>query len=160
MGLLLPQSPDTSSALTSGTAKTFKDHGFDFIPVRKAHLDFFSFVFGEEVPPIEECVGNSMVDRWFIPVGFCMAWIRPEGTVTAHAYFGEWLKTYPKDILRGIKPVMDKLRKHGVSEIWAVADERVPGSDTLCKWLGGVPSGQVLPGEGEYWRIDLTKSKI
>lgn len=128
--------------------------------MRKAHLEFFAACFAEDIPPVEECFGRAMVDRWFIPVGFCMAWVRPGKPVTVHGHFGEWLKQYPKDILRGIKPVMDRLRANGITEVWALADERIQGSDTLCKWFGGVPSGQYVPGDGEYWRIDLTKSKI
>ena len=60
--------------------------------MRRAHLEFFSFVFGEDAPPFERCIGKTMVDRAYMPKGFCLAWLRENGTVTAHAYFGEWLK--------------------------------------------------------------------
>jgi hypothetical protein len=128
--------------------------------VRKAHLDFFAFVFGEEAPPWDRCLGNTMVDENYMPKGFCLAWLRENGTVTAHAYFGEWLKIYPKDILKGMKPVMDRIREAGVKEIWAVADENVEGSDTLTKWLRAEKTEQFVPGQGYYWRIDMDRSPI
>lgn len=101
-----------------------------------------------------------MVDRNFLPLGFCLAWLREEGTVTVHAYFGEYLRLFPKDILKGMKPVMDRIREAGVSDVWAIADERVPGSRRLIQWFGGVPSGQIVPGQGEYYRIDMLKTPI
>lgn len=117
-------------------------------------------MFGAEPPTFEACVGNTMVDRDFLPLGFCLAWLRDNGTVTAHAYFGQWLMIYPKDILRGMRPVMQRLRDCGVTEVWAVADEAVPGSSKLVEWFGGVETEQNVEGQGRYWRIDLTKSPI
>jgi hypothetical protein len=149
-----------SSSSTKKTDNSFKGRGFRFIPIRPAHLDFFAFVFGEAPPPWEECLGNTMVDEDFMPLGFCMAWRRENGTVTAHAYFGDWLRVYPKDILKGMRPVMQQIRDAGVTEIWAVADERVPGSDVLVKWFKGVPTGQIVPGQGEYYLMDITRSAI
>lgn len=102
-----------------------------------------------------------MVDRDFMPLGFALAWLRPEGSVTIHAYYGEWLKTYPKDILRGMKVTMDRLREAGIDDIYAIADERVPGSDTLIKFFRGVPTGQYVPdGHGEYYHMRLSNMPI
>ncbi len=139
---------------------SFKGFGFQFIPVRPEHLRFFAFVFGEEPPPHAECVGCTMVDRDFLPAGFCLAWIRDNGTVTVHGYFGKWLKVFPKDILRGMKPVMNRLREAGIEEVWAVADEAVPGSDKLVEWFRGVATDQIVPGQGRYYRINLKESPI
>jgi hypothetical protein len=139
---------------------SFKGRGFSFIPVRAAHLDFLGFIFDEEPPPIAECFGNTMVDRDFMPLGFALLWIRPEGSVTVHAHYGPWLRMYPKDILRAMKGTMDQARAVGITEVWAIADERVPGSRTLVAWFNGEPSGQRVEGQGEYYRLDLTKSKI
>lgn len=101
-----------------------------------------------------------MVDRDFLPLGFCLAWLRKEGTVTIHAYFGRWLQIYPKDVLRGMKPVMQRLRDAGIVHVWAVADEAVEGSTKLVDWFKGEPTEQIVPGQGRYWIIDLTRSPI
>lgn len=114
----------------------------------------------EEPPPIEQCVGKTMVDRDFLPLGFALLWLRPEGSVTVHAHYGPWLKIFPKDILRAMKGTMDEARAAGITEVWAIADERVPGSRKLVEWFCGEPSGQWVDGQGEYYKLDLTKSKI
>ena len=101
-----------------------------------------------------------MVDRDFMPVGFCIVWFRENGTATVHAYFGTWLQTYPKDILRGMRPTMQKLREIGVTDVYAVADESVPGSDKLVQWFKGVATDQVVPGQGRYYRMNLLESPI
>lgn len=128
--------------------------------MRRAHLDFLGYVFGEEPPPFERCFGNTMVDIDYMPLGFCLAWLREEGSTTVHAYYGPWLKIYPKEILRSMHAMMDKVRAAGIGEVWAIADERVAGSDKLLAWFGGVPSGQIVAGQGEYWRVDLTRAPI
>ncbi len=128
--------------------------------MRPAHLEFFDFVFGEQGPPWDECFGNTMVDVDFMPVGFAIVWFRHNGTVTVHAYFGEYLKTYPKDILRGMQPTMQRLREIGVTDLYAVAHESVPGSDTLIKWFKGVPTDQSVEGQGRYYRMNLLESPI
>lgn len=107
-----------------------------------------------------------MVDRDFILCGFALAWLRPRPSksdpllVTVHAYFGEYLKIYPKDILRGMKVTIDQLCEAGIYEVYATADERVPGSRTFCEWFRGVPTGQFVPGQGEYYRFDLSRSPV
>jgi hypothetical protein len=123
-------------------------------------LEFFAFVFGEAPPPHAECVGNTMVDRDFMPLGFCIAWLRDNGTTTIHAYFGDWLRTFPKDILRGMKPTMQRLRDAGIVDVYAVAEESVPGSDKLIAWFKGVPTDQIVPGQGRYYRMNLNESPI
>lgn len=156
-----PSLLDTSpSSIRKTGSLSFKEQGFQFIQVRPAHLEFYAFVFGEDSPPWDECVGNTMVDRDFMPRGFCLAWFRENGTVTIHGYFGEWLKIYPKDILKGMRPVMQCLRKQGVQYVYAVADERVEGSDTLITWFRGEPIGQRVADQGEYYRVDLTRTPI
>jgi len=140
--------------------KTFKDQ-FTFIPVREAHLEFFAFAFQEELPPIDEVIGNTMVDRLhYLPLGFALARLWPSGAVSIHAYFGQWLKTYPKDVLRALKGTVDELRAMGIQDIHAVADESVPGSDTLLEWLGGEKTEQFVDGQGWYYKINLDRSRI
>lgn len=116
-------------------------------------------MFGEEPPPIEECIGRTMVDRDFLPVGFCLAWLRPTEAVTIHAFFGEYLKRWPKDILRGMKPIIERVRDAGITEVFAEADERFDGSRKLIEWFGGEPTGQWVE-HGEYYKIDLTRSPL
>lgn len=95
-----------------------------------------------------------------MPLGFALVWVRPEGSCTVHAHYGKWLRTFPKDILRAMKGTMDKCRAAGVTELWAVADERVEGSRTLVEWMRAEPSGQFVEGQGEYFKIDLTRTPI
>lgn len=128
--------------------------------MRKAHLDFLAYVFNEDPPPFGECFGRTMVDKDYMPLGFALAWLRPEGATTIHAYYGHWLKQYPKDILRGMQPIMQRIREAGIYEVWAIADERVEGSRKLVEWFKGEPSGQIVENQGEYYKIDLRRSPI
>ena len=140
--------------------KTFSDQ-FTFIPVRPAHLEFFAFVFREDLPPIDEVIGNTMVDRLhYLPLGFALARLWPSGAVSIHAYFGQWLKQYPKDVLRGLKGTIDELRAMGIKDIHAVADENVEGSVTLVKWFKGEKTAQWVEGQGWYYKINLDRSPI
>ena len=78
---------------------------------------------------------------------------------TLHAHFGKWLRTYPKDILRGMSEVCNWLREHEVYILHAIADEGIDGSDTLLKWLGAKPTGHI--GDvGPWYRLDLRECKI
>lgn len=100
-----------------------------------------------------------MVDREFLPIGFCFAWFEPTGSVSVHAHFGKWLRIFPKDILRGMKVTIDQLRAAGVKEVYTMADENIDGSATLIRWFKGEPTGD--RGEfGPIFRVDLSKSPI
>lgn len=140
---------------------TWAESGFGFIPVRRAHLDYLAFSYGEEAVPFEEVIGRTMVDRSLIPLGFCLAWFRPEGTVTIHAHFGKWLRIFPTNIIRAMKETADDVRDCGVKEVWMIADQRIEGSTKLCEWVGAEKSDQYVEGQGWYWKLDLAnKSKI
>lgn len=117
-------------------------------------------MFNETPPPFDKCIGRTMVDRDYMPLGFALAWLRDEGTVTIHAYYGPWLKVYPKDILRGMKPVMDRIREAGFFEVYAEAEPHTEGSRTLIEWFKGEPTGTYVPGGGEWYKIDLKRTPI
>lgn len=138
---------------------SFQERGFSFIPIRPAHLDFLRFVYGREVPTIDEVVGRTMVDDRYLPLGVCIVHFEPCGTNTVHAHFGKWLRIYPKDILRGMSHVTNWLRQHDIFILHAIADEAVDGSDTLLKWLSGEPTGH-RNEIGPIYRIDLHNCKI
>lgn len=127
--------------------------------MRQAHLDLLGFVYGREPPAIDSIKGNTMVDRYFMPLGFMFAYFEPEGVVSVHAHFGKWLRIYPKDILRSVKGVMDELRAMGVTKVYTFADETVEGSRTLVDWFGGVDTGQ-RNEFGPVFEFDLTKTPI
>lgn len=117
------------------------------------------FAYDREPPPIHQIHGNTMVDRDFLPLGFCFVWFEPSGVVSVHAHFGKWLRVFPKDILRGMKVTFEELRAMGVKELVAIADESIDGSVTLVKWFKGVATGQ--RGEfGEIYTIDLAQTPI
>lgn len=139
--------------------KTWADMGFRFIDVREAHLRFLGWAFAAEPPPIERVVGRTMVDREYRPIGFCLADFEPSGVVAIHAHFGQWLRVYPTNILRGMKVTIDALRRAGVKDVYAIADRGIDGSDTLIKWFGGEPTGQVVE-LGPVYRIELARSRV
>jgi hypothetical protein len=166
---LVSRSSDQPPALLSVTSPTSKkstgasweESGFGFIPIRRAHLDYLAFSYGEDAVPISQCIGRTMVDRQLIPLGFSLAWFRPEGSVTIHAHFGKWLKIYPTYIIRAMRQTADEVRARGVKEVWMIADERIEGSDKMCAWVGAEKSDQYVDGNGWYWKLDLAgKSKI
>jgi hypothetical protein len=172
-------------------ARYFHERGFSFIDLREAHLDFMRVIYGTEVPRLADCVGRTMVDEDFMPLGCVVVWIEPDqayrlwsdaGDIATYAQlgvwdaggigtyrrpgknwlyadFGRWLRIFPKDILRAIKPVCDHLRKHQVYILHASADESTPGSDTLLNWLGAVPTGE-HDGIGPLYRLDLRECKL
>jgi hypothetical protein len=127
--------------------------------VRRQHLELLGFAYGRVPPPLEEIHGNTMVDRHFMPLGFCFAWFEPSGTVSLHAHFGKWLRQFPKDVLRGMHGTANELRTGGVRFLHATADPSIEGSLRLVEWLKGVHTGQT--GEfGPVYLIDLHKTKI
>lgn len=100
-----------------------------------------------------------MVDENFLPLGVVLVHFEPCGINKLHAHFGKWLRIYPKDILRGMAEVCNRLRQHEVYILHAIADEAVDGSDYLLKWLGAEPTGGRDP-VGPLYRLDLRKYKI
>lgn len=147
-----------SPASTPATAKK-RGFPFQFIPIRQAHLDMMAVAYGRDVPPITECLGRSMVDENFLPLGFAMAWFEPGGIVSIHAHFGKWLHIYPKDILRGIKVTLDELRALGVEDLYTVVDVAIPGAFTLVEWFKGEPTGYANE-IGPVYKMPLSKMKV
>jgi hypothetical protein len=140
---------------------SFRDRGFSFIPIREAHIEFLAeHVYGRTAPKIDEVIGNAMVDEFYLPVGVVLVHFQSNGRNVLHAHFGRWLKVYPKDILRGMKPVCNELREHGIFILHAMADESVEGSDTLLQWLGAAPTGERDDEIGPWYRLDLRECKI
>lgn len=148
-----------SSPPSPNTTDSWKAKGFRFIPVRQRHLELLGFAYGREPPPLDQIHGNTMVDREFLPLGFCFVWFEPDGTKSVHAHFGKWLRIYPKDILRGMKMTFDELRAMGCKTLVAIADESIDGSLTLVKWFKGAPTGR--RGEfGPIYTIDLERTPL
>jgi len=150
---------------------SFRERGFSFIPLRSAHLEFLTCVYGREVPSIDEVVGRAMVDANHLPLGVVLVHFEPDvfepeydqriglGLRVLHAHFGKWLRVYPKDILRGMKEVADWLRQHNIFTLHAQADRDVEGSDTLLQWLGAEPTGH--EGDtGPWFALNLRRCKI
>ena len=138
---------------------SFADTGFSFIRLRAAHLEMFRVAYARELPRIEDVLGRAMVDRAFIPIGACMLWFEPDGIVSLHAHFGDYLKTWPKDILRALRETADEARAIGVTDTYAYADREIAGSDKLLRWLGAEPTGHENE-IGPIYRLDLRQSKI
>ena len=164
---LKTQGPRHSRALSSGSTpetdegkKTESPKGFpyQFIPLRRSHLDFVKAMTGRYPPDFERCVGKTMVDDLYRPLGFCFVAFEDDG-VTCHAYFGKWLRVWPKDILRGMKPVFDRLREMEEHFVFAVADEEVEGSDKLIHWFKGVKTDR-RADTGPIYLIDLRDTPI
>lgn len=70
-----------------------------------------------------------------------------------------FVKKYIKLALRGMQMVFQKLLDMGVLHVYAVADKRVPRSETLARWLGGTPVG-VSQDEGELYVIPLADTPL
>jgi hypothetical protein len=156
--LLLEPLPGTCPASTSVIDNSFKGRGFQFIPIRPAHLDFVAWAMGREAPDYARVFGAALVDKDFIPLGVALAYFEDE-CISLHASFGKWLKIYPKDILRHMSGFLQALRDKGHQIAYACADESVEGSTTLIEWLKGEPTGK-RHAFGEIYRIDLTRTKI
>ena len=159
---LLDTSPELANTIDEpveivGTG--FKDRGFSFIPIRPAHVGFIAWVMGRDAPEFDRIFGAAMVDRNFIPVGFALSYFENDGTVSIHAHFGQWLRAYPKDILRHMAKFTATLRDQGNAIIYAIADESIPGSDTLIHWFRGRDTGR-RHEFGPIYEIDLRTSKI
>src|SRR5690349_13041820 len=76
--------------------QSFRERGFSFIPLRPAHLEFLAFVYGREVPKLEECIGRALVDENYLPLGVVLVHFESDGTNKLHAHFGSHLRTWPK----------------------------------------------------------------
>ncbi len=118
-----------------------------------------AFVTGRTPPEFEACYGKAMVDDLFRPLGFCFAEFTDDGPVFCHAYFGNWLKVWPKDILRGMKPVLERLREMEEYFVFASADEDIEGSDVLIRWFKGVKTDKRCD-TGPIYLVDLRDTKI
>ena len=141
------------------TDNSFKGMGLSFMPIRPVHLEFVAWVMGRDVTDISTLFGQTMVSRECIPLGVLLADFEPSGTVAVHAYFGRWLKMFPKDILREVGKFCQTLREEGHAIVYAVADESVEGSKTLIDWFGGEVTGR-RHELGDIYRIDLNRAKI
>lgn len=111
-----------------------------------------------EAPTLDRIFGASMVNRNFIPVGFAMAVFEDE-CISLHAYFGKFLRMFPVPILREMRKFLDVLRGQGHEKVYAVADERIDGSETLLIGLGATKT-EALGDFGPVYELDLRKAKI
>jgi len=140
---------------------SWRERGWSFIPLRPAHLEFLQFVYGRDVPSIDEVIGRAMVDECCLPLGVVLVHFESGGINKLHAHFSKWLKVYPKDILRGMAEVCNLLRQHEVFILHAIADEAVDGSAYLLEWLGAKPTGERDDGGiGPIYQLDLRHCKI
>jgi len=114
---------------------------------------------GREAPDFEAIFGAAMVDRNFIPVGFALAYFEDDGAVSIHAHFGQYLKRYPKDVLRHMQKFIHTLRDNGHPIAYAIADESIEGSETLIRWFKGTPTGK-RHEFGEIYELDFRKGPL
>jgi hypothetical protein len=151
---------------------SFRERGFSFIPLRPQHLALYGAIYGDRsMPRIDEVVGRAMVDADYMPLGAVLVYFEPDviepeygqrifsGKNWVYGHFGDWLRRYPKDILRDMSEVTDQLREGGVFDLHCTADRTIEGSDKLAKWLGGVATGEI-DELGPIYQIDLRKCKI
>ena len=156
--LLPPPSPGSSRPLIPTNAKAFP---FQFIPIRKPHLDMMAVAYDRTVPDFSRVIGRTMVDENFLPLGMALAYFEPgpDGVVSINAHFGKWLRVYPKDILRGLHETIEELRDLGVKDVYAYADRNIKGSDTLLHWLGAEKTEKSTE-LGPIYKLELARSKI
>lgn len=142
---------------------TFSERGFSFIPLQQVHLELFvDCLYGRAALKIEYCVGRVMVDRRGVPLGAVLVYFESGGLNWLYAEFGNWLRTYPKDILRAMHAVTNQLRKQEFFILHTCADEKIAGSDTLIHWLNGelIDPHPDNDGIGPTYLIDLRKTPI
>lgn len=140
MPRLLPSS--VSSPLSKPS--TFNDR-FCFVDIQRlpSALELAAYAIQREMPELHRCVGNALVDKAnYWPIGFAVCYYEPCGTVSVHAHFGDYFRTYPKDILAGMAPVCQLVKDSGVAALHAVADEDISGSIDLVRWMGGEKTGE------------------
>lgn len=115
-------------------------------------------------PEFDQIAGNAMVDRDFVPLGFCAAYFETDGTVTVHAYYGDWLKIFPKDILRSMHEFLEGLRRvEAFTEAYAIADETIDGTVKLLEWIGAEYTGKDMTEgkvRGPIYRLEIDKIRI
>ena len=126
-------------------------------------LEFVAHTYGRTLPfEMRDIVGRAMVSReTWRPVGFAFVWFEPCGVCSIQAHYGEYFRQYPKDVLASMAPTVRQVREVGVDEIMAIADEDIPGADTLVHWMQGKPTGKrsEVP-RGEIYTIDLHSDRI
>lgn len=154
-----------SSGLSQPSKRlTFKDL-YRFVDIQRIPnaLEFVAHTYGRSLPfEMSDIVGRAMVSReTYTPVGFAFVWFEPSGVCSIQAHYGEYFRQYPKDVLASMAPTVRQVRDVGVNEIVAIADEDIPGADTLVLWMGGKPTGQrsEVP-RGEIYTIDLWSDRI
>jgi hypothetical protein len=141
-------------------ALTFAERGYRFVPLLAAHLELFLFLYGRDAVKIEECVGKTLVDARCLPLGAVLVWFQPGGKNWLYGEFGQWLKIFPKDILRAMREVANDLRDRGITTLHCTADPAIEGSDKLVRWLKREPTGERDGDLGPIYRIDLRATPI
>src|SRR5262245_32776485 len=138
----------------------FKECGLSFIDLRQAHLDLLAYVYDKsETPMLEECVGQALVDKRYLPLGLCLVHREKSGCDRLYAYFGSedrWLRTYPKDVLRALSRMATWLREREVFVLHAYVEQELKGLCHLLKWLGGKP----VEDHADWFKLDLRECKI
>lgn len=110
-----------------------------------------SYHFGAaEVNAISEgsAYGQTLISDIGYPLGFGGVFFQPNGAgeALAVAFFHGgpnqiFVRKYLKLAVRGMRNVFLTMREMGVQHVYMVADKRIEKSDTLARWLGGVPTG-------------------
>lgn len=162
MDPLLQPSQESFRKSKQEIADPWKNGGFNFIPVRQAHLDYLVSIYGREHPEMDRVFGRTLVNRNYLPLGMALLYFAPEGHTEVHAHFGKWFRKYPKQVLDGMRPICRKAVKAGVKHAFAIADEAIDGSIDLVRWFEGEKTGErtVLPPVGDIYKLDFTKPRF
>lgn len=141
------------------TVKRFDDL-FRFVDIHlfPSAFDLAAHTSGRNMPELDLIVGNAMVEKaTYMPVGFCVAYFEPCGTTSIQASFANYFRTWPKDIMQGMAPVIKRIFDAGVTELHAIADEEIEGAIDLVRWAGGEKTGDRsdAPPIGDVYRIDM-----
>lgn len=159
---LLQPSQESSSRSKPEIDDPWKNGGYQFIPVRRAHLDYLVAVYGREHPDLSRVFGRTLVDRNFIPLGMCLIYFAADGTHEIHAHYGSWFRKFPKQILDGMRPICRKARDAGIRYVYAIADEAIPGSVDLVRYFEGENTGarSEHPPIGDVYKLDFHGHKF
>lgn len=153
---------DRQSLLLSSrtlTRSTGREKRPKLIPMRPAHVRFFSNFYNHEPPDPDNIFGYVLVDEQYRPLA-CGGVEFFDTGVCGFAHFGKFARKYPTILLDACKRMITQLRDAGFDEVYVVADEAVEGSTTLIEWFNGQKTDQWIDNMGWMYVVNLHNTRF
>lgn len=136
------------------------------VPLEPWHFDFF--MRPDEADPIAgRAMGRTLIADDGTPLGFGGVYFdeNTKGDVVIVAFFyggpnQYFAHKYITMVLRGMIDSIRTMQEMGITQIYCVADRRIPGSEKFVEWLGAelVPDGE--DPNGAIYLIKFDKIKL